>query len=61
MVLAAIVEAARLAVVRDRDLWDTQNVPLSVFWLIPQYFIIGAAEIMVRSSQQSLPPTLPLG
>eukprot|EP00884_Botryococcus_braunii_P005498 jgi/Botrbrau1/1494/Bobra.178_3s0049.1 len=48
MVLAAIVEAARLKVVREHGLWDTSDVPVSVFWLVPQYFIIGAAEIMVN-------------
>jgi peptide/histidine transporter 3/4 len=49
MVVAAIVEAVRLKEVARLDLYNsTAPVPISVFWLIPQYFIIGAAEIMVN-------------
>lgn len=49
MVVAAIVEVVRLGQVRRMDLYtSTDPVPMSVFWLVPQYFIIGAAEIMVN-------------
>ena len=49
MVAAAIVEAVRLGEVRSLGLENsTDPVPMSVFWLVPQYFIIGAAEIMVN-------------
>ena len=49
MVAAAIVEAVRLGEVRSLGLENSTNpVPMSVFWLVPQYFIIGAAEIMVN-------------
>ena len=49
MVVAAIVEVVRLGMVRRMDLYtSTAAVPMSVFWLVPQYFIIGAAEIMVN-------------
>lgn len=49
MVVAAIVEVVRLGMVRRMDLFtSTAAVPMSVFWLVPQYFIIGAAEIMVN-------------
>lgn len=49
MVVAAIVEAVRLKEVARLDMYNsTAPVPISVFWLIPQYFIIGAAEIMVN-------------
>lgn len=49
MVAAAIVEAVRLGQVRRLGLENsTDPVPMSVFWLVPQYFIIGAAEIMVN-------------
>ena len=29
-------------------------VPISVFWLVPQYFIIGAAEILVNIGTMEL-------
>ena len=49
MVVAAIVEVVRLGQVRRLGLQhSTDPVPMSVFWLTPQYFIIGAAEIMVN-------------
>ena len=49
MVVAAIVEVVRLGEVRRMNLFtSTAPVPMSVFWLVPQYFIIGAAEIMVN-------------
>ncbi|KAL2650916.1 hypothetical protein R1flu_019044 [Riccia fluitans] len=47
MTLAAGVEIVRLRTVRRRGLEDDilTPVPLSVFWLIPQYFVMGASEI----------------
>lgn len=49
MVVAAIVEAVRLKEVARLGMYNSKApVPISVFWLIPQYFIIGAAEIMVN-------------
>lgn len=49
MVAAAIVEAVRLGQVHRLGLENSiEAVPMSVFWLVPQYFIIGAAEIMVN-------------
>lgn len=49
MVVACIVEVVRLREVAALGLQNsTAPVPMSVFWLIPQYFIIGCAEIMAR-------------
>ena len=52
MATAAVVEVCRLNIVRREDLYNVdprdQPVPMSVFWLVPQYFIIGAAEICVN-------------
>ncbi|XP_049365612.1 protein NRT1/ PTR FAMILY 8.3-like [Solanum verrucosum] len=46
MSAAAIVEFKRLQLARDLGLVDEAvAVPLSIFWQIPQYFILGAAEI----------------
>jgi len=46
MSVAAVLEIKRLAVAREAHLVD-QNVPvpLSIFWQIPQYFLIGLSEI----------------
>ncbi|XP_024375102.1 protein NRT1/ PTR FAMILY 8.1 isoform X3 [Physcomitrium patens] len=47
MVAAALLEIQRLEVARLHELLDdpTVPVPLSVFWQIPQYFFVGAAEV----------------
>uniref|UniRef100_A0ACD5WAG9 Uncharacterized protein n=1 Tax=Avena sativa TaxID=4498 RepID=A0ACD5WAG9_AVESA len=46
MSAAAVLEIQRLAIARDAHLVD-QNVPvpLSILWQIPQYFLVGAAEV----------------
>lgn len=53
MITAAIVEIERLRVAREKNLLDNANaqVPLSVFWQIPQYFFIGAAEVFMFIGQ----------
>ncbi|KAJ8650614.1 hypothetical protein MRB53_003637 [Persea americana] len=47
MVVAALVEAQRLAVARDAGLIDnpTTTVPMSVWWLLPQYVLFGVVEV----------------
>ncbi|KDD76324.1 proton-dependent oligopeptide transporter [Helicosporidium sp. ATCC 50920] len=50
MAAAATVEAVRLRVVRDHGLTDVDpannnSVPMSVFWQIPQYFLVGMSEV----------------
>ncbi|RLN17709.1 protein NRT1/ PTR FAMILY 8.3-like [Panicum miliaceum] len=46
MSVAAILEIKRLAIAREQHLVD-QNVPvpLSIFWQIPQYFLVGLSEV----------------
>lgn len=55
MIAAAIVEIKRLAIARDLQLLDptvdTPVVPLSVFWQVPQYFLVGAAEVFIFIGQ----------
>lgn len=52
MSAAAIVEIKRLQLARDLDLVDEAvAVPLSIFWQIPQYFILGAAKIFTFIGQ----------
>ncbi|XWS64019.1 hypothetical protein CRYUN_Cryun06bG0150900 [Craigia yunnanensis] len=46
MSAAAVVEIRRLQLAKELGLADKEvAVPLSIFWLIPQYFLLGAAEV----------------
>ncbi|KAL5699195.1 hypothetical protein ACHQM5_030134 [Ranunculus cassubicifolius] len=52
MVAAAFVEIKRLQVAREFDLIDQKvAVPFSIFWQIPQFFLIGAAEVFIFIGQ----------
>lgn len=53
MTAAALVEIKRLDIVRTLDLvHDTVTpVPMTIFWQVPQYFLIGAAEIFFYIGQ----------
>ncbi|XP_008775060.1 protein NRT1/ PTR FAMILY 8.1 [Phoenix dactylifera] len=49
MLAAGTLEIVRLRIVARDNLYDRDGdndyVPLSVFWQVPQYFIVGAAEV----------------
>ncbi|KAM3300990.1 protein NRT1/ PTR FAMILY 8.1 isoform X1 [Capsicum chacoense] len=52
MVSAAVVEVVRLGIVKRHNYYDTTNdIPMSVFWQIPQYMIIGCAEVFTFIGQ----------
>ncbi|MCO5583797.1 hypothetical protein L7F22_037711 [Adiantum nelumboides] len=53
MVVAALVERHRLHVVRQFGLQDEPLavVPMTIFWLVPQYFLVGLAEIFTYVGQ----------
>lgn len=52
MAAAALVEIKRLQLVRELGLIDKQvAVPLSILWQIPQYFLLGAAEVFTFIGQ----------
>eukprot|EP00249_Psilotum_nudum_P022039 c28351_g2_i1 orf=179-2056(-) len=53
MIAAAIVEINRLRIARHHHLLNDTgvSVPLSIFWQVPQYFLIGAAEIFTFIGQ----------
>lgn len=52
MAAAAVVEIKRLQLARDLGLVDEAvAVPLSIFWQVPQYFLLGAAEVFTFIGQ----------
>lgn len=53
MLAAGILEVVRLQVVARHNLYNDKDdyVPISIFWQVPQYFIIGAAEVFTFIGQ----------
>ncbi|KAF5200834.1 NRT1/ PTR FAMILY 8.3 [Thalictrum thalictroides] len=52
MVAAASVEIKRLEAVRALDLVDQKvAIPVSIFWQVPQFFLVGAAEVFIFIGQ----------
>jgi len=54
MVIAAFVEMKRLKVARDCGLIDMPNVtiPMSIWWLVPQYALFGIADVFAMVGLQ---------
>ncbi|CAL9191082.1 unnamed protein product [Musa hybrid cultivar] len=48
---AGVLEVARLRVVARHKRYDGGYVPMSVFWQVPQYVIVGAAEVFTFIGQ----------
>ncbi|XP_014503552.1 protein NRT1/ PTR FAMILY 8.1 [Vigna radiata var. radiata] len=51
MVYAVILENVRLKMVRRHNYYELDQVPMSIFWQIPPYFIIGCAEVFTFIGQ----------
>ncbi|KAG6688932.1 hypothetical protein I3842_11G150600 [Carya illinoinensis] len=53
MVAAALSELKRLQAARSHGLTDnpTDEIPLSVFWLVPQFFLVGSGEAFTYIGQ----------
>ncbi|XP_014518893.1 protein NRT1/ PTR FAMILY 8.2 [Vigna radiata var. radiata] len=45
MVAAAILELIRLKMVRRHNYYELEEIPMTIFWQVPQYFVIGCAEV----------------
>ncbi|GMJ00804.1 NRT1/ PTR family 8.1, ARABIDOPSIS THALIANA PEPTIDE TRANSPORTER 1, peptide transporter 1 [Hibiscus trionum] len=45
MVAAAILEQERLKIVKEHNYYNVKEMPLTIFWQVPQYFLIGCAEV----------------
>ncbi|KAJ1389208.1 Proton-dependent oligopeptide transporter family [Sesbania bispinosa] len=54
MVIAAFVEMKRLKMARDHGLIDMPDVtiPMSIWWLIPQYVLFGVADVFTMVGLQ---------
>uniref|UniRef100_A0A5B7BPF7 Peptide/nitrate transporter n=1 Tax=Davidia involucrata TaxID=16924 RepID=A0A5B7BPF7_DAVIN len=54
MVIAAIVETKRLEIGRKMEVLESQSetVPLSIFWLLPQYILLGISDIFTVVGMQ---------
>uniref|UniRef100_M8C3J4 Peptide transporter PTR5 n=1 Tax=Aegilops tauschii TaxID=37682 RepID=M8C3J4_AEGTA len=52
MLTAGVLELVRLRTIAQRGLYGEKDVvPISIFWQVPQYFIIGAAEVFTFVGQ----------
>lgn len=51
MMAAAALEVYRLNYVRKNNLYDAETIPMSIFWQVPQYFLIGCAEVFTFIGQ----------
>ncbi|CAA7406405.1 unnamed protein product [Spirodela intermedia] len=51
MVAAGLLELVRLGMVQRHGYYDLEQLPLSIFWQVPQYFIVGAAEVFTFIGQ----------
>ncbi|KAK7385502.1 hypothetical protein VNO78_31224 [Psophocarpus tetragonolobus] len=51
MVYAVILESMRLKMMRRHNYYALKEVPMSIFWQIPPYFIIGCAEVFTFIGQ----------
>nr|QSV51799.1 nitrate transporter [Chlorophytum comosum] len=52
MLAAGILEVVRLHIIAKHNLYDSKDpLPFSIFWQVPQYFIVGAAEVFTFIGQ----------
>ncbi|KAK6257963.1 hypothetical protein QUC31_001422 [Theobroma cacao] len=54
MIVAAVIETERLEIAKINGLVDEPNatVPMSMWWLVPQYMLLGAADVFTRVGLQ---------
>lgn len=51
MITAGVLEVVRLNYVRRNNYYDLEYIPMSIFWQVPQYFLIGCAEVFTFIGQ----------
>ncbi|KAK8644260.1 hypothetical protein V6N13_123571 [Hibiscus sabdariffa] len=52
MMIAAVVETKRLEISRTMDNRESETVPLSILWLLPQYVVLGISDIFTVVGMQ---------
>ncbi|XVE62015.1 hypothetical protein DITRI_Ditri06bG0085000 [Diplodiscus trichospermus] len=51
MLAAGTLELVRLREVKKHNYYELKHMPMSIFWQVPQYFIIGCAEVFTFIGQ----------
>lgn len=51
MICAAVLELIRLRIVRKNNYYLLDEMPMTIFWQVPQYFLIGCAEVFTSIGQ----------
>ncbi|PPD87445.1 hypothetical protein GOBAR_DD15612 [Gossypium barbadense] len=51
MVVAAILEHERLKMIKRHNYYELKEMPMTIFWQVPQYFLIGCAEVFTCIGQ----------
>lgn len=51
MIVAGLLEVIRLDYVRRNNYYDLETIPMSIFWQVPQYFLVGCAEVFTFIGQ----------
>ncbi|KAJ9185333.1 hypothetical protein P3X46_004979 [Hevea brasiliensis] len=51
MLVAGSLEQVRIHEVKKHNYYKLKHIPMSVFWQVPQYFIIGCAEVFTFIGQ----------
>ncbi|KAL5750446.1 hypothetical protein ACOSP7_025049 [Xanthoceras sorbifolium] len=51
MISAAVLEMIRLRIVKRHNYYELDEMPMTIFWQVPQYFLIGCAEVFTFIGQ----------
>lgn len=51
MLVAGTLEVIRLDYVRSHNYYDLKTIPITIFWQVPQYFLVGCAEVFTFIGQ----------
>ncbi|KAL5549594.1 hypothetical protein UlMin_004825, partial [Ulmus minor] len=51
MLTAGVLEVVRLNIVKRNNYYDLKYIPMSIFWQVPQYFLVGCAEVFTFIGQ----------
>ncbi|KAM0040515.1 putative bacterial ABC-type protein transporter [Helianthus debilis subsp. tardiflorus] len=51
MVCARVLEVIRLEMVSRNIYYEPEHIPMSILWQVPQYFLVGCAEVFTFIGQ----------